>query len=98
VATTVLALRRKGAARRTLSKRRALSLRWIGLKVTGKRICGDADKNEVTIGGQSALVLASFPGFTGDFAAARSSDGACGSYCGVWQTRTCTVQCVVCSR
>jgi len=30
-------------------------------EVTGSGFCGDADKNEVTVGGQSALVLASSP-------------------------------------
>ena len=60
VATTVLpAQERGGAAHVEQAPRIASSLDRF--EVTGSGFCGDADKNEVTIGGQAALVLASSP-------------------------------------
>ena len=60
VATTVLpAQERGGAAHVEQAPRIASALDRF--EVTGSGFCGDADKNEVTIGGQAALVLASSP-------------------------------------
>ena len=60
VATTVLpAQEGSGAALVEQAPRIASALDRF--EVTGSGFCGDADKNEVTIGGQSALVLASSP-------------------------------------
>jgi hypothetical protein len=60
VATTVLPAQEGGGAARVERAPRIASA-LDRFEVTGSGFCGDADKNEVTIAGQSALVLASSP-------------------------------------
>jgi len=60
VATTVLPAQNGGGAAHVEQAPRIASASD-RFEVTGSGFCGDADKNELTIGGQSALVLASSP-------------------------------------